>query len=195
MSLIKQLARIRSMQRKTRRGWRSGVAAVEFALTLPIWITLMLGMADAAYFVLVCGKADRIAYTVTNIVTQYTTITKADLKDILLAAPQLMQPVTFGQNGVVVISSIYQPPGQGPIIKWQYTGGGTATQVSQIGSMGSAAQLPNGLTLNDGDNVIVSEVYFNFVPMFVASAIVPSSSIYRVAIYKPRQGALITPPT
>ena len=82
-------------------------------------------LARAGHAVTVYEKADRIAYTVTDIVTQYQTITVANLADIVQAAGQLMQPFAFGNNGVVVISSVYKPTGQSPIVKWQYTGGGS----------------------------------------------------------------------
>ena len=113
------------MRRSTSRR-RRGVAATEFALTLPIWITFLLGAGDATYCMLVNEKADRIAYSVTDIVTQYQTVSIANLKDILQAASQLMQPFSFGSNGVVIVSSVYKPTGQSPIIEWQYSGGGTA---------------------------------------------------------------------
>ncbi len=173
-----------------------GIAAVEFALTLPIWIAMLMGVGDGSYYLLVNEKCDRIAYSVTDIVTQYSTITKANLNDILLATSQLMNPFPFGANGVVVISSIFQPSTGSPIVEWQYSGGGTlASQSSKIGSTNGNAVLPNGLTLNANDNVIISEVYYHFTPLFVSEKIFNSQTIYRVAVYKPRLSPLVTPPT
>jgi hypothetical protein len=174
---------------------RRGIAAVEFALTLPIWIIFLLGVTDGAYCLLINEKVDRISYTVTNIVTQYTTITLANLNDIAQAASQLMQPFTFGKSGVVIVSSVYKPAGQPPVIEWQYLGGGTLVKTSQIGITGGAPVLPNGLTLNDNDNVIISEVYYNFVPLFLGADAFYANTVYRVAIYKPRLSQLINPPT
>ena len=174
---------------------RRGIAATEFALTMPIWITLLLGVSDGAYCLLVNEKADRIAYSVTDIVTQYQTITIANLKDILQAASQLMQPFSFGANGVVIISSVYKPTGQSPLIEWQYAGGGTLTATSAIGTTGGAPHLPNGLTLNDNDNVIISEVYYNFTPLFLNVGPFSANTVYRVAMYKPRLSQLINPPS
>jgi hypothetical protein len=174
---------------------RKGVAAVEFALSLPIWTTLLLGAGDGAYCLIVNEKTDRIAYTVTDIVTQYQSITKANLNDILLASGQLMQPFAFGANGVVIVSSVYQGSTGSPIIEWQYSGGGTLSKTSRIGAANGSAILPNGLTLNAGDNVIISEVYYNFTPMFLSEGLFSSGPVYRVAVYKPRLSPLVTPPT
>ena len=178
------------------RGARCGLAALEFALTLPIWITLVLGVADGTYYMLVNEKEDRIAYTISDIVTQYQDpITKANLNDITSAASQLMDPYSFGANGVVIISSIYKQTGQNPIIKWQYTGGGTLMKSSKVGTTGGTATIPNGLTLNDGDGLVITEVYYNFKPLFISDAVFPASSLYRVALYKPRLGPLLTTPS
>jgi len=174
---------------------RRGVAATEFALTLPIWVSLLLGTVDSTYCILVNEKTDRIAYSVTDIVTQYQNITIANLKDVLQATGQLMQPFSFGNNGVVIVSSVYKPTGQPAVIEWQYSGGGTLSKASAIGTTGGTPTLPNGLVLNDNDNVIISEVYYNFTPMFLNVGPLKANTIYRVAMYKPRLSPLIVPPT
>jgi Flp pilus assembly protein TadG len=184
-------APLRSLRDRARRG----IAAVEFALTLPVMMVLLLGAADGTYYLLICERADRIAYTVTDIVTQNETVTIANLKDILMGAEQLMEPFNFGTQGVVVISSVYQPTSGSSVIKWQYTGGGTLSKTSKVGSSGGTATLPNGLALNANDNVIVTEVYYSFTPLFAPSELFPAKVIYRAAVYKPRLSALTTPPT
>ncbi len=178
-----------------RQRTRRAVAAVEFALTIPIWITLLLGVSDATYILLVNEKADRIAFTVADIVTQYQSVSKSTLNDILLAAQQLMSPFSFGANGTVIISSVYKSPGKNPTVVWQYSGGGSLVKNSQVGSSGGSAVLPNGLTLNDSDNVIIAEVFYNYTPLFINEKIFTQSTLYRVAVYKPRLSPLVTPPT
>jgi len=185
----------RGFRRARHNARRKGIAAMEFALTLPIWVTLLLGVCDGAYCLLVNEKVDRISYTVTDIVTQYQTVTLANLQDIVQAASQLMNPFPFGNKGVVIISSVYKPAGLNPVIEWQYSGGGTLIKTSKIGTTGGAPALPNGLTLNDNDNVIITEVYYNYAPLFISDTLWPASLIYQVAIYKPRLSPLINTPT
>ncbi len=193
MNLIAKLWHCR--RSASRAASRRGIAAVEFALTLPIWITLLLGASDGAYCMLVNERADRIAYTVTDVVTQYQTISIANLNDIVQAAGQIMQPMSFGGNGLVIVTSVYKPAGQNPVICWQYRGGGSLSKTSLIGSVGGVPSLPNGLTLNDNDNVIISEVFYNFTPMFIGEALFSANTIYRTAVYKPRLSPLITVPS
>jgi len=182
---------LKSLRNRARRG----LAAVEFALTMPIWITLLLGISDGTYFLLVNERCDRIAYSVTDIVTQYQAISLANLSDIVKAAGQLMQPIPFTSNGIVIITSVYKPAGKNPTISWQYSGGGSLAAVSQIGATGGTPTLPNGLVLNDNDNVVISEVYYKFVPLFLTDTLFPSKNLYRVAVYKPRLSQLIKTPT
>jgi hypothetical protein len=193
--MVDKIAALRRRFSSKRGMSRRGVAATEFALSLPIWVVMLLGASDGTYCLLVNEKTDRIAYTVTDIVSQYQTISKANLNDIFTAASQIMQPFPFSGNGVVIVSSVYKPSGKLPVIAWQYSGGGSATNSSQIGSAGGSPALPNGLTLNDNDNVIISEVYYKFTPMFVNDGMFSSGTVYRVAVYKPRLSPLITPPT
>lgn len=172
-----------------------GTVAIEFALSLPIWVTLLIGMTDSSYLMIISQRVDRIAYSVTDIVTQSETLKITDLNNIMLAASQLMQPFTFGEKGVVILSSIYKPSGQPVIISWQYTGGGTLARSSKIGVAGGTPLMPDGLTLNDNENVIVAEVYYAYEPMFINAGILSADDIYRTAVYKPRLSPLITPPT
>lgn len=190
MNLIKKLRACCKKRRSER-----GLAAVELALTIPIWVTLLLGAGDATYFLLINEKCDRIAYTTTDIVTQYQTISLSNLNNIILGASQIMQPFTFGKNGLVIISSVYKPAGQSPVIEWQYSGGGTLTKSSAIGVTGGTPTLPSGLTLNDNDNVIISEVFYSFTPLFLSAGIFGNNNLYRIAVYKPRISLLINTPT
>jgi hypothetical protein len=192
---------------------RRGIAAVEFALTLPIWVTMLLASTDGCYYMMTNERTERIATTIANVVAQSTTVTNASLADVVVAGQQLMNPLpSFQNNGVVIITSVYEAPGQNPTICWQYTGGGGLSMSSKVGTpngaancaAGSPASLPNGLTMSSGDNVIITEVYYTFNPLFLNDAMLPSlaltqvfpsQQLYQVAMFMPRLGSLLTPPT
>jgi len=191
-----------------RRRARRGTAALEFALTLPIWMTFMLGLFDGGYYLLVNEKVDRIAYTTTDIVTQYNPITTENMKDIFTASSLLMNPFSFSSNGgVVVVSSFYLGPSSSTIqLCWNYSSANTSAVpttthptpvANDIVISGATLTLKNGQTLTVGanENVIVSEVTYKFTPVFLSSGLFPSATIYRAAVYKPRLSLLITVPT
>lgn len=172
-----------------------GAAATEFALTLPIWVALLIGASDSAHLLIISQRVDRIAYSVSDIITQSEALTIADLNNTFLAAGELMQPYEFGDRGIVVVTSLYRPSGGTTKIAWQYSGGGSLVRPSKLGAYGSTPSLPEGLTLNENENVIVSEVFYEFEPLFINAGILQAKDLYRVAIYKPRLSSLITPPT
>ncbi|MDD3288604.1 MAG: TadE/TadG family type IV pilus assembly protein [Alphaproteobacteria bacterium] len=191
----------RAIVNSPKRRASSGVAALEFALALPIWITLLIGGADAAYCTLVNQRVERVTYTVTDLVTQSQKVSISDLDKILAASEQIMRPFDFGDKGYVIISSVFKEAGKSSIIKWQYAGGGHYNCGggggcgSKVGVEGGVPTMPNKMALNDGDNVIVVEVYYKFTPMFVNASIFSASDIYRAAVYKPRLSALTAKPT
>lgn len=196
----------RNIRARSREAKRKGIAALEFALMLPLWIVLLLGVVDGCYFLLINERLDRISYTITDIVTQYKTITQNDLNDITYAAGELMDPMPFDSEGYIIVSSVFQTA-TGPIIKWQYFSG-AAQCVSRVGTVvGGPAVLPNNMTsLNTNDNVIITEVCYNFTPLFLMDATCDPISysstglcfpatLYRAAVFKPRLCPLTNPPT
>jgi Flp pilus assembly protein TadG len=184
-------ARLTSLARRTERA----VAAIEFALTAPVLVAMLIGMIDVGNFLLMAERVDRISFTVTDMVTQSESVSKADLATILLAADQLMNPYDFTSDGVVIISSLYKDTTGKTTILWQYAGGGGLARTSKLGVVGAVPNLPTALTLNTGDNVIVAEVYYAFTPLFLNAGILSATDLYHAAYFKPRLSQLTTTPT
>jgi len=171
-----------------------GVAATEFAVALPFLLMMMLGSIEISRYVIIHQKLEKVAYTIADVVSQSDTITIAQLNQAVLSAATIMQPYAFSPNGVVYITSVYKNGANAPIIRWQYSGGGTLSRGSQIGVNGAVAAMPNGLVLNASDNVIISEVFFSYEPFLTGGVFADNEELYKVTIFKPRLGALTTPP-
>ncbi|MBU6234631.1 MAG: pilus assembly protein [Alphaproteobacteria bacterium] len=170
-----------------------GVAAVEFALIFPLLMTFLLGSFEVVRYIIVNQKIDHVAYTVADVVGQEESITRAQITDIMSAATEIMDPFGFGQDGIVIISSIEQDPTEGPIVRWQVTGGGTLDKDSRLGLEDDVADMPATLTLNDNENVIVAEVFYNYTPAF-SEDYFSTRENYKYAVFKPRYGSLTTAP-
>lgn len=170
-----------------------GIAATEFALLLPALLALVLGVYEISRYILLHQKLERVAYTVADVTGQQTAVTAAGLNDIMAAAIKIMDPYEFPDNGVIILTSVYQDPDGGPVVRWQYKGGGTLDRESRIGAAGDEAELPAGFTLNDSDNVIFSEVFYSYIPDFDEEYFA-SRENYKYAVFKPRLGALTTAP-
>lgn len=170
-----------------------GIAMVEFALALPFLLLLFMGGFEVNRYILLHQKVEKTAYTVADVVTQSTSVTQSQLNQIFTAAEEIMQPYAFGGDGIVIVNSVYKGSGVSPVVRWRYSGGGTLARSSQLGEVGGTASLPEGLTLNDSDNIIIAEVYYRYHPVLEGTA-VTEADIYKTAIFKPRLGALITAP-
>ena len=82
---------------------RDGVAAVEFALILPLMLLLYLGSAETTQSVMASRKAAVAARTLTDLVSQQsanTNMTDAVMADIFNAASAIMQPFTTGASAL-----------------------------------------------------------------------------------------------
>jgi Flp pilus assembly protein TadG len=167
----------------------SGNVAVEFALTLPILMLLMLGSAEMARFVILHQKVDRVAVTTSDLVSRAETINEGDLDDIFEAADFVAQPFDLANLGIVIVSAITNDDGSGARVAWQRSGGGTSTHTSQIGIEGGLATLTTDFEVREGETAIIAEVFYDFEP-FLSALIVEPQTLYRRAHHRPRLGTL-----
>lgn len=171
-----------------------GIAMVEFAICAPVLMLLLLGSLEGSRYLIINQKQEKIAFTVADVVAQSTDLTTAGIDQLLAATQDMMDPFTFGANGIILITSVTKNVGQNPVVNWRYSGGGTLTgTTSAIGNIGATAVLPAGFTLNDRDNIIIAEVFYRFTPIY-SSRLFGETTLYKRAIYKPRLGELTSPP-
>ncbi len=168
-----------------------GLANLEFALVLPLLMILFMGSVELARYILVTQKTEKAAVTMSDLVAQAEDVGTSDLDILVQAVSQVMQPFSFASDGYVIVSSVSRVGSASPAINWQYTGGGTWTHSSQVGSQGGEATLPTGFTLDPNEGIIIAEVYFRYTPM-IAGGILPVSNLYKVGVFKPRLGELTT---
>jgi Flp pilus assembly protein TadG len=167
----------------------AGNVAVEFALTLPVLMLLMLGSAEMARFVILHQKVDRVAVTTSDLVARAETIKESELDDIFEAARFVAQPFDLPNLGIVIVSAITNEDGDGPTVAWQRSGAGTASHTSQIGVEGGAATLSADFEVREGETAIIAEVFYDFEP-FLSELIVKPQTLYRRAHHRPRLGTL-----
>jgi len=173
-----------------------GMAVVEFALVLPMLMTMFYGCIEITRYILVVQKVEKLAHTVADVTAQSRVVTTASLNQLLDATSDIMNPFGTGANSRVIITSLYRPPGATSTasVNWRHFGGGTLTATSQLGAVGATPTMPGGFTFNERENVIAAEVYFQFSPL-VSNRFFGTTTVYRSAFYKPRLGALTATPS
>lgn len=137
---------------------RSGVSAVEFAILLPIMITLFLGSVEATQGIAANRKIELTAHALADLSTQYTDITDADMANILAAGSAILPPYpTAGLKEVVSEISI-NDAGVGTVV-WSDTLGGTALTVGTTVGIPSALAVPNTY-------LVLAQVSYSYNPTY-----------------------------
>ncbi len=58
--------------------------------------------------------------SVTDVITQSTSLSQAQLDQILTVAAQIMDPHPFTKDGTIILSSVYKQGMNAPVIRWQW---------------------------------------------------------------------------
>ncbi len=167
---------------------QSGLAAVEFALVLPVLLLLALGLAEVGRFALLSLKLQHAATTMADLVSRDEALTVAAVQSMFSATGHIVQPFDIADQGVVVLSGIGVDPGKVAAVFWQQHGAGKLARASDIGTSGGKATLPKDLAVRDGETVIAAEVFFSYEPWLLR--LVPATLLRRVAYFRPRLGTL-----
>ena len=171
-----------------------GLAVVEFALILPVLMTLFYGTIEVTRYILIVQKVEKLAHSIADVTSQEQTASATVLNQALAATSDIMSPYTMTTNGTVFITSLYRAPNTASAtVNWRYQGGGSLPATSQLGPLNSVPVVPGGFTFDERENVIAAEVFYRFSPL-ISSQFFGTTTVYRSAFYKPRLGALLTPP-
>jgi Flp pilus assembly protein TadG len=167
--------------------------AVELAMALPVLLGLLLTGAEVTRFVLLNQKIERTSASVADLVSQSESLSEADIGNLFEITALSMAPFPFPSAGKVVVSSVSVSGGSAPTVNWQRSYG-DGPGASAVGGASGPASVPGGIVLGDGDNVIVSEVFYDYQPLLVENVMNPTT-LYNYAVYRPRFGSLnaITP--
>jgi len=120
-----------------------GVAAVEFALLLPLMVFIYLGTFELVPIISVNRLVTLTASTVANVTTQYASISASTtMPDILNAAADTLAPYP-SSNATVVVSLITIDSSGNATITWSQALNGTGRIVGQAVTLPAALDVPN----------------------------------------------------
>jgi Flp pilus assembly protein TadG len=143
--------RITSLRRDQR-----GVSAVEFAMLLPLMVTLYLGSVEVSQGVAINRKVTLTARTVADLASQVASVSNTDMTNLLNAAKAVIAPYPDGPIKVTVTAVSIGADGVAKVA-WSDTLGGTARAVNSTVSLPTALNVPNS-------QVIWGEVYYTYTP-------------------------------
>ena len=166
---------------------RDGVAAVEFALIMPLLLLLYLGTVEGSRAISYDRRLTTIASSMGDLVARSdTTITQSELSDYFLAAEAIITPYAAVGLKQVVTSVFVDADGTATVSWSQGYNGGVAHGVNDI------YVLPTELTTIALDGyVVVSEASMTYDP--ITTYVFPSSLLlYKEYFHLPRFGAEIS---
>ncbi|HUG63294.1 MAG TPA: TadE/TadG family type IV pilus assembly protein [Methylomirabilota bacterium] len=137
-------------------GDERGVSAVEFAMLLPLMLTLYLGAVEVSQGIGADRKVTLTARTIGDLVAQVSSISNSDMTNSLNAAAAVMTPYPTSNLKVTVSSVTIDSKGKATIA-WSDTLNGTKRAV------GSSVTLPSALVVPTS-SLIWSEVEYAYTP-------------------------------
>lgn len=121
---------------------KRGVSAVEFAMLLPLMLTLYLGGVEVSQGISIDRKVTLTARTVADLVAQVSSIDTAGVNAALGAATAVMAPYP-DSNAKVTVSVVDIDANGNAKIKWSSTKNGTARAVGSSVTIPSALNVPS----------------------------------------------------
>lgn len=189
------LARLRALHHDA-----GGVALLEFALMLPILLTLSLAGAEITNFIITKMRISQIALHLADNAArigagsqlQAKTISEADINDLIAGAQYQSGELDLLANGRVIVSSL--EPSANPNtantykITWQRCRGAKTTHAPSYGIAGQASGKdmtgmgPTGrqTLAPDGGAAMFVEVYYEYKPL-IKTSLSPDTSMTEVA--------------
>ncbi len=158
---------------------RSGASATEFALILPVLLTLIVAMVQVASLVQAHLKSKQAANTMADLVSRCRTVNDADITDDVIAAALTITSTKALPSTVtafVASASIDAVSGKSAI-DWRINKGTSSVTDGMI--------LSNVSTMAaKGDSLIIAGIDYNFIPW--GSTTMPPVLISKTSYLSPR---------
>ena len=164
---------------------KAGVAATEFALLLPVMITLFLGSIEMTDALTCKQKVTGLAATAADLVGQEKAVASSDLSNVFSAVNSIVYP--YPSTGVkIVISSITDNGSGGGKVVWSCAQNATARAANSL------VTVPTGV-ITTGGSVILAEITYPYTSR-VASMLTGTTNMTSTFYARPRRSSAVTGP-
>jgi Flp pilus assembly protein TadG len=165
------------------RGNDSGVAAIEFAMIIPIMAVLLVGTNEFSAGVAIDRKVTLMARTLSDLTSQNTSVTDDKLTNFFNASSAIMTPYASAPVQGTITELYINPSTLKARVQWSK---GAAAH-----SPGDIIEIPDALKIA-GTYLILSEVKYKYVPS-VAWFInkVNGITLSDLSYTRPRQGLCV----
>jgi Flp pilus assembly protein TadG len=167
-----------------------GLAAVEFALLLPVMITLFFGVFEVSMALGCRADVTNVASTAADLIAQESTVTGPDFTNVFSAVNAILYPYDNTVAKIIITSINYDTSTN------SLTSGKVAWSCAKnttVHSTGTTITLPSGLMTANG-SVIMSEITYSYTSP-TTKVITGPISMVNTFYTKPRRTAQIPAPS
>lgn len=171
----------------------TGVAAVEFALVVPLMLSVYLGCTEAAALLTADRKVQSVAGAIGDLVARSNkTIAQDQLQDYFSAATSIMTP--YGTSGLVqTVTAVSVSNAGEATVLWsvRYEDGDLLTSVPEHPRGSTYALSAEMKAIATGQTVIAAEARYGYRPL-LGLVFKESLDLNRSALFMPRFGGTIS---
>jgi Flp pilus assembly protein TadG len=158
-----------------------GATIAEFALVLPILITILLSTVEITNLLLIDRKVVAATQTAADLITQETTLDDARLNDIFTATELILEPFPATSLQIGVASVRYQTSNGAAYLDW--------SESHNTGTVPDPTVL--AATMGEpGASVIIARVNYTYDPIFV-DLVIGSLDLEETAFSRPRRSGYV----
>jgi Flp pilus assembly protein TadG len=159
------------------------MSAVEFAMLLPLMMTLYLGTSEISQGISINRKVTLTSRALADLASQPTNITNADMTNILNAASSIVAPYTVSKLKATVSELTIDANGKATVT-WSDTLNGTARSVGQVITLPTALAVPS-------TSLIFGEVQYSYKPT-IGYVVTGTLTLKDQMYMRPRQSSSVT---
>lgn len=161
-----------------------GVVAIEFALIVPLMITIYFGTVETTNAMTASRRVTNVAQTAADLTAQAASVGTSDINDIFAASTAILTP--FPTSTIkITITSVVASSSNATTVGWSKAYGTGATALVA----GKAVVLPAGLTVANSSVIMVTVAYSYTSP--VSTFITGPIAMTETAYLKPRRSVSV----
>lgn len=167
---------------------RDGMAAIEFALILPIMTLLFFGMLEASELLTVKRRVANAANSLVDLVSQEPTIKISEINDAIAGSRQLLEPTVLSSFSARIVSLVKGPnPGDPVTVHWSVdNGGNTPYAVGQ-----TYDKLGDDLSVRNEASVVLVEMDYEYASGLVGRVFTNPFDFTQTAVRWPRKSSRV----
>ena len=167
---------------------RRGVSAVEFAILLPLMITMFFGGTELSQAITIYRKVGHTASVLGDLVAQVSSMNATEMSNVFDAAVSIMSPYSSSSAKMMVAAVSWS--GSAWKVEWVQTKNGGGSGWTK-GSAPPSGQAPPDSLKNTAQWVIVAKVDYTYTSAFSQVWGTSSIDLGDVAYLRPRVSSTI----